>query len=63
MEEQLAAAVGKGPIAQLVEDDEVNLGELLGQPVDAPCAGFGHQLVDSRSSRRGPRKDVSGQRL
>ncbi len=46
VEEQLAAAVGKGQITQLVEDDEIDARELLGQPAGAPRAGLGLQLVD-----------------
>ena len=46
VEEQLAAAVGKGQIAQLVEDDEVDPGKLLGQPASVPGADLGLELVD-----------------
>src|SRR3954465_438658 len=46
MEEQLAAGLGEGQIAELVEDDEVEPGEMIGDAALAAGAGFALQLVD-----------------
>ena len=40
MEEALAAGLGEGQIAQLVEDDEIQARELGGQSAGAALAGF-----------------------
>ena len=46
MEEQLAARLGKGQIAQLVQDHEVEAGQVVGQASLAAGAGFAVEPVD-----------------
>ena len=46
MEEQLAAGLGEGPIAGLVEDHEVETAEMAGEPTLPPVAGFAVELID-----------------
>ncbi len=46
MEEQLAAGLGEGQVAELVEDDEVEAGEVIGDAALAAGAGLGFELVD-----------------
>ncbi len=41
MEQQLAAGLGEGQIAQLVEHDEIDAGELLGELARSTGAGLG----------------------
>lgn len=46
VEEQLAAGLCEGQIAEFVEDDEVHAGEIVGHAALAAGAGFGLELVD-----------------
>ena len=46
MEQQLASGLGEGQVAELVEDDEVAPGQLIGEPALAAGAGFGLEPVD-----------------
>src|SRR5690554_4215857 len=46
MEQQLAAGLGEGQVAELVEDDEVEAGEMIGDAALAAGAGLGLELVD-----------------
>jgi hypothetical protein len=46
MEQELAAGLGEGQIAELVEDDEVEAGEMIGDAALAAGAGLGLELVD-----------------
>ena len=46
MEQELAAGLGEGQIAELVEDDEVEPAEMVGDAPLASCAGFGFELTD-----------------
>ena len=46
VEEQLSAGLGKGQIAEFVEDDEVHACEIIGHAALAAGAGFGLELVD-----------------
>jgi hypothetical protein len=46
VEEQLAAGLGEGQVAELVEDDEVHAAEVIGDAALAAGAGFGLELVD-----------------
>ena len=41
MEEELATGLGEGQIAELLEDGEVEAGEIVG---DAPCVQLGFRL-------------------
>ena len=41
VEQQLASGLGEGQVAELVEDDEVAPGQLIGEPALAAGAGFG----------------------
>jgi hypothetical protein len=40
MEEQLAAGLGEGQLAELVDDDEIDAAELVAEPAGAPRAEF-----------------------
>jgi len=46
MEEELAAGLGEGQIAEFIEDDEVHAGEVIGEPALAAVAGFGFEPID-----------------
>ncbi len=46
MEEQLAAGLGEGQVAELVEDDEVEAGEVIGDAALAAGTCLGFELVD-----------------
>src|SRR5690348_6588533 len=46
MEQKLAAGLGEGKIAQLVENDEVHPGQMLGEPALSSVAGLGLEPVD-----------------
>jgi hypothetical protein len=46
MEEQLAAGVGEGQIAEFIKDDEVEAGQVIGDPPLAGIAGFGFEPID-----------------
>ena len=46
MEEQLSSGLGEGQVSELVEDDEVAPGELLGGTSLAPGAMFGLEQID-----------------
>jgi len=46
MEEELAAGLGEGQVAEFVEDQEVEAAEEIGQPALAVGAGLGVELVD-----------------
>jgi hypothetical protein len=46
VEQELAAGLGEGEIAELIEDDEVHAGEMLGEPALATVAGLGLEPVD-----------------
>ncbi len=39
MEEELAAGLGDGQIAEFIEDDEVHAGEVIGEPFPAGRCG------------------------
>ena len=60
MEEQLAARLGEGQIAQLVQDDQIQPGQVFGHPSLAPGSGFGFEPIDQidhaikSSPRAGP---------
>ena len=42
----MPAGLGEGEIAEFVEDDEVEAGEIIGEPSLATGARFGLELVD-----------------
>ena len=46
MEQQLSAGLGERQIAELVEDDEVEAGEIIGEPSLAAGPPFGLEPVD-----------------
>jgi hypothetical protein len=46
VEQKLAARLGEGKIAQLVENDEVHAGQMLGEPALPAVAGLGLEPVD-----------------
>jgi hypothetical protein len=46
VEQQLSADLGEGQIAELIEDDEVETGEEVGEPPLAAGAPFGLEAVD-----------------
>jgi hypothetical protein len=46
MEQQLSAGWGEGQIAEFVEDDEVEAGEMIGDAALPTRAGLGLELVD-----------------
>src|SRR3984893_16231094 len=46
VEQELAARLGEGKIAQLVENDEVHAGQMLGEPALSSVAGLGLEPVD-----------------
>ena len=50
MEQQLAAGLGKGQIAKLIEDDEVPPGEIFGNPSLAAAPRLGLEPVDEIDS-------------
>jgi hypothetical protein len=46
VEQQLPAGLGAGEIAEFVEDDEVEAGEIIGKSSLATGAGLGLELID-----------------
>ena len=46
VEQELAAGLGEGQIAEFVENDEVEAGQMIGEPPLPSVAGLGLQLVD-----------------
>src|SRR5208282_4289168 len=46
VEEELSAGLGEWQIAELVENDEVHAGEIVGDPALAPGARFGLEPID-----------------
>ena len=46
MEQELAASLSERQIAELVENDEVHAGQLIGNPALTGVAGFGLEPVD-----------------
>jgi hypothetical protein len=46
MEQKLAAGLGEGKIAQLVKNDEVHPGQMLGEPALSSVAGLGLEPAD-----------------
>jgi hypothetical protein len=46
MEQKLAAGLGEGQIAEFVEHDEIEAGEMIGDAALAAGAGLGLELVD-----------------
>src|SRR5581483_7982317 len=46
VEQKLATGLGEGQISELVQDDEVHPGQMLGKPALPPVAGLGLQTVD-----------------
>src|SRR5579872_4442035 len=46
MEEELTAGLGEGQIAEFVEDDEVEAGEIVGDSSLASSPAFGLELID-----------------
>jgi hypothetical protein len=46
VEEKLTAGLGKGQISELVQDNEVHPGQVLGKPALSPVAGLGLEAVD-----------------
>ena len=46
MEEELAAGLGEGQIAEFIEDDEVHAGEVIGEPALPAVAGLGFEPID-----------------
>jgi hypothetical protein len=46
MEQELAAGLCEGKIAELVENDEVHAGQMFGEPALSSVAGLGLEPVD-----------------
>ena len=46
MEQELAAGLGEGQIAEFIEDDEVHAGEVIGEPALPAVAGLGLEPID-----------------
>ena len=46
MEQQLPAGLGEGQIAEFIEDDEVEAGEIVGDASLASGSAFGLELID-----------------
>jgi len=46
MEQELAAGLGEGQIAELVRNDEVHASEVVGNSALSPVAGLGLDPVD-----------------
>jgi hypothetical protein len=46
VEEQLAAGLGEGQVAEFVKNDEVEAREMVGEAALATGAGLGLELVD-----------------
>jgi hypothetical protein len=46
MEKELAAGLGEGQVAELVENDEVHAGEMIGDPALPTVAGLGFEPID-----------------
>jgi hypothetical protein len=51
MEQQLTAGLGKGQIAEFVENDEVPPGEIFGDASLAAVAGLGFKELDETGAR------------
>ena len=45
MEQKLSAGLGKGQISEFVQNDEVHLGQMLGEPPLRPVAGLDFEAV------------------
>jgi hypothetical protein len=54
MEEQLTACLSEGQIAPFVEDNEVEPGEIIGEPPLAAGAGLAFQPIDEVDDRVEP---------
>jgi hypothetical protein len=50
VEQQLAACLSKGEIAEFVENDEVEAGEIIGNAALTSSAAIGFELVDEIDS-------------
>jgi hypothetical protein len=46
VEQELAAGLGEGQIAEFIEDDEVHAGEMIGEPPLPSVASLGLEPVD-----------------
>jgi hypothetical protein len=46
VEQQLPAGLGKGEIAELIQDDEVHAGQVIGKAALAGIASFGLETID-----------------
>ena len=46
VEQELAAGLSEGQIAEFVEDDEVHAGQMIGEPALPTVAGLGFEAVD-----------------
>jgi len=46
IERKLSAGLGKGQISEFVQNDEVHLGQMLGEPPLRPVAGLDFEAVD-----------------
>ena len=46
MEQQLAAGLGKGPISEFIQHDEVHPGQMFGKPSLPSVAGLGLEAID-----------------
>ena len=46
VEQQLAAGLGEWQITQLIEDDEVEAGEIVGKPTLAAGSALGFEAID-----------------
>ena len=46
VEQELAAGLGEGQIAEFIEDDEVHAGEMIGEPTLPSVASLGLEPVD-----------------
>jgi hypothetical protein len=46
MEQKLAAGLGKGPISEFVQDDEVHPGQMLGETPLSSVAGLDLQAIN-----------------
>jgi len=46
MEQELAAGLGEGQVAKLVENDEVHAGQVIGNPALSSVAGLGLEPID-----------------
>jgi hypothetical protein len=46
VEQELAAGLSERQIAELIEDDEVHAGQVVGEPALATSAGLGLEAID-----------------